>query len=149
MKHLNKIFVLSGEIVVSDAPVELITILGSCVSVCLWDKDSKIGGMNHYLLPENAKESNRTNSGITATKILIQSVIKKIGSIKNLEARIFGGGNRFLNGFLAVGPQNIEAAKKVLREYGIPIVEDHTGGKNGRKIYFNTLTGDVTVISVE
>jgi len=149
MDQINKIFVRSGQLIVTASPVELVTILGSCVSVCLWDKKLKLAGMNHYLLPESTTSTSHSNSGITATKMLIQYMIKRIGSIKNIEAKIFGGGNRFFENFLVVGPQNVEVAKKVLRETGIPIVVEDTGGKAGRKINFNTQTGNVIVSLVD
>jgi chemotaxis protein CheD len=146
MNALTKIFVMTGQQVVTESPMELITILGSCVSVCLWDRKTKTGGMNHYLLPSS---HDATNDGVVATRLLIKSMIDKMSSIKNLEAKIFGGGNRFFcNNFLVVGPRNVEAAKKVLAECGIPIVLHDTGGETGRKIHFNTQTGNVVVKAI-
>ena len=136
--------------VVKVVPSELITILGSCVSVCLWDKKTKTGGMNHYLLPETINDANSLDGGINATRFLIQSMIRKFSTIKNMEAKVFGGANRFFieKNFLNVGVQNVEAAKFALDEAGIHIVEQDTGGRAGRKIYFNTFTGKVHVLKV-
>ena len=146
---LEKVFVLGGTVVVKVVPSELITILGSCVSVCLWDKKTKTGGMNHYLLPETV-DAKSLDGGIDATRFLIQSMIRKFSTIQNMEAKVFGGSNRFFieKSFLNVGVQNVEAAKFALDEAGIPLVEHDTGGREGRKIYFNTLTGKVHVLKV-
>jgi len=146
MDGIEKIFVMGGQLIVTQAPSELITVLGSCVSVCLWDKKTKTGGMNHYLLPASSKENDQANNGLAATKMLIQRMVEKMSSLKNIEARIFGGGNRFFsNNFLTVGQQNVDAARKVLSDHGIPVVFQDTGGEVGRKICFDTRTGSVIV----
>jgi chemotaxis protein CheD len=77
-------------------------------------------------------------------------MIHEGASIKNIEARVFGGANRFFvdKSFLNVGMDNIAAAKFVLEEARIPIVQLDAGGQAGRKIYFNTLTGIVRVIQI-
>jgi chemotaxis protein CheD len=146
LDQIKKIYVQGGEVIVAESPAELITILGSCVSVCLWDRKLKIGGMNHYLLPAITNQKNHLHGGISATKMLIDSMLKGMATIKNLEARILGGGNRFFSEtFLVVGSQNVEVAEKVLGEAKIPIVLKDTGGEAGRKVFFNTETGEVKV----
>jgi chemotaxis protein CheD len=143
----KKTFVLGATIVVTEEPRELVTILGSCVSVCLWDRKTRTGGMNHFLLPETVDDAKSLNGGIGATRKLIQAMIRKYASVKNMEAKVFGGANRFFieKSFLNVGSQNVEAAKFALEEAGIRMVQIDTGGQLGRKIYFNTQTGRVRV----
>jgi chemotaxis protein CheD len=143
---LPKVFVIGGQVVALEIPCELVTILGSCVSVCLWDRKRRAGGMNHFLLPETVNDAKSLHGGIAATRTLIQSMLRKSVS-KNLEAQIFGGANRFFSdeSFLNVGRQNVVAAKVALEEAGIPVVHQDTGGVPGRKIYFNTQTGAVVV----
>jgi chemotaxis protein CheD len=147
LAKLEKVFVLGGRIVIATVPQQLVTILGSCVSVCLWDRKTRVGGMNHYLLPEIVNEARSLDGGIGSTRMMIRSMTQKFSVIKNVEAKIYGGSNRFFTdkSFLNVGNQNIMAAKFVLEEAGIPIVQEDTGGKAGRKIYFNTYTGMVRV----
>ena len=146
---LKKIFVLSEQVVVTTEPKQLVTILGSCVAVCLWDRTNKIGGMNHFLLPETVNKENSLKGGIASTRTLIKSMSART-NIKNLEARVFGGANRFFKeeSFLNVGMQNVEAARNVLFEAGIPILCHDIGGESGRKIYFNTLTGAIRMIRI-
>ena len=150
MKLLEKKFVLGGQLVIAETPVELVTIVGSCVAVCLWDRKTGTAGMNHYMLPSVDDVTNLLNGGKSATRLLIKSMVSKMSDIKNLEAKIFGGGNKFFSdNFLVVGSQNVEAARQVLINAGIPIVLEHTGGIYGRKVHFDTLTGDVTVTAIE
>lgn len=147
---LRKLFVLSEQVIVTIEPKELVTILGSCVSVCLWDRKRQLGGMNHFLLPETVNQVNSLKGGIESTRRLIDAMIAQTFVPKNFEAQIFGGANRFFKdeNFLNVGRQNVEAAKIVLAEARIPIVHQDTGGESGRKIYFNTETGQVRVIKI-
>jgi chemotaxis protein CheD len=146
---LERIFVLGGQIVTTTVPKEFVTILGSCVSVCIWDKKTKAGGMNHFLLPETVNDSKSLKGGISATRSLIQAMLE-FCFIKNLEAKLYGGSNRFFTNesFLNVGHQNTVAAKFALEEAGIPIVLEDTKGIPGRKISFNTETGIVQVIKI-
>lgn len=143
----KKVFVIGGSLAVTETPTEFVTILGSCVSVCLWDRKLKIGGMNHFLLPETVNDAKSLNGGIGATRTLIREMTRKLSIIKNLEAKIYGGANRFFveKSFLNVGHQNVQAAKFALDESGIYIAEHDTGGQSGMKIYFNTQTGIVQV----
>lgn len=103
--------------------------------------------MNHFLLPETINNAKSLDGGISATRALIQSMIRKASIIKNLEAQVFGGANRFFKdeSFLNVGRQNVEAARIALEETGVRIVHQDTGGEPGRKIYFNTQTGMVLI----
>jgi len=148
---LKKVFILGGQVVVTNEPQILVTILGSCVSVCLWDRKMAAGGMNHFLLPETVNDAKSLHGGITATRVLIQTMVRKSSGLKNLEAQVFGGANRFFTeeSFLNVGKQNVEAARIALEEAGIPLVHQDTGGEPGRKIYFNTQTGHITVNKIE
>jgi chemotaxis protein CheD len=104
---LKRVFVIGGNMVISKSPQELVTILGSCVSVCLWDKKIGTGGMNHFLLPELVNTARSLEGGIESTRMLIQAMIRNGASIKNLGAGIYGGSNRFfsIHSFLNVGPQ--------------------------------------------
>lgn len=147
---LKKVFVLGGQVIVSDEPRVLVTILGSCVSVCLWDRKLMIGGMNHFLLPETVNDEKSLHGGIASTRLLVESILCQGSNLKNLEAQVFGGANRFFTeeSFLNVGKQNVQAAKIILEEKGIPLIHQDTGGEPGRKIYFNTQTGRVTVIKI-
>jgi chemotaxis protein CheD len=144
----KKLFLMAGQFIITTAGGEISTVLGSCVAVCLWDKRLKFGGMNHYLLPgQEDSKAGDPNRGLSATRMLIRSMINRKANPETMEAKVFGGcnslypsGNRFV-----VGERNIQVALEVLREANIPVVSQNTGGAYGRKILFDTATGHVRV----
>lgn len=135
-----------AELFVHRSPHLITTILGSCVSVCIYDNVLKFGGMNHYMLPL------WNGNGLASPKygnIAIPKLIEKmeaLGANRNcLIAKIFGGGEvieRMSNHF-NIGERNILIAKKMLEEYNIPIVGSSVGGPNGRKIEMCTFSSEV------
>ena len=144
MDSKNPHFLYPGTLFASKNSYQIITILGSCVAVCLWDSVQEIGGMNHFLLPLwNGHGLASPKYGNIAIEKLIDKMIS-IGSKKrNLQAKIFGGSNVLSLSQFFVGKRNIEIAKELLEENSILIVGQSVGGELGRKIYFNTQTGRV------
>jgi len=134
---LPRKFIHVGEIFVGIKPTEIVTVLGSCVGVCLYDKVELIGGMNHYLLPLwNGNGLESPKYGNVAIPKLIENM-ENIGCLRrNMEAKIFGGANihRSNSEGQLIGQKNVLIAKEVLREWGIPIRAEDTGGNNGRRI---------------
>ena len=122
------------------------TILGSCVAVCLFDPVLKVGGINHFMLPLwNGTGLASPKYGNIAIDKLIDKLISFGCNINNIQAKIFGGGEMVetQNNMFRIGERNIETAEKILREKGIKITGRSVGGKNGRKIRYNTNTGVV------
>ena len=137
-----------GEIYTSSEPSVIETILGSCVSVCLFDPEMKTGGMNHILLPGKAeleKFDDSTRYGINAMEVLINNMMKLGSRRKNIISKIFGGAHilKAIAINMSPGLKNVRFVEEFLNLEGIPIVSRNTGGTNGRKIYFHTHTGDV------
>lgn len=146
MIDLKKYTIFPGQFTVTTVPALISTVLGSCVAVCLWDRKSKVSGMNHYLLPgTSADDASNPNRGLTATRLLIRSMINRNVNPENIEAKVFGGCNSLYQNtdLYKVGERNVAAAFDVLKEFGIPVRAQHTGGAYGRKIVFNTGTGKV------
>jgi len=146
MIQLRRHIVFPGQFVITTVPSLISTVLGSCVSVCLWDRETKIGAMNHYLLPGGPEdEPGNANRGMTSIPLLIQTMVNRHAQIENLEAKIFGGCNSLYrrNDRFRVGERNIEVAINMLNEFDITITAHHVGGPYGRKIVFNTDTGKV------
>jgi chemotaxis protein CheD len=119
------------------------TILGSCVAVCLFDAKLLIGGINHYMLPLwNGNGLASPKFGNIATEKLIEKMIKNGSSSKNMIAKVFGGANQ-MDSSMNIGDRNIEIAKEVLSNHGIKIIAENTGGTVGRKLRYDTGTGQV------
>jgi len=124
------------------------TVLGSCVSVCLWDPVARVGGINHYLLPLWNGDGLRTPKyGNIAIPMLVEKLLEAGCSRASLKAKVFGGGSVLENssGLLNVGERNIHFAESALDEARIPVIGKDVGGTSGRKLLFITGTGDVFV----
>jgi chemotaxis protein CheD len=144
--ELKKHTVFPGQFIITSVPTLISTVLGSCVSVCLWDKVSNIGAMNHYLLPGTPEDdAGDPNRGLTSTPMLIRSLLNRKVKLENLEAKVFGGCNSLYknNDTFKVGERNITMALDILKSYNIAVTAQHVGGAYGRKIVFNTATGKV------
>jgi chemotaxis protein CheD len=122
------------------------TILGSCIAVCFYDTVLKCGGINHYMLPYwNGQGLASPKFGNIAINKLVEKMLS-IGCVKkNLVAKIFGGGNiiETSTSQFMIGDRNIAVAKDMLQELNIRIISQRVGGSLGRKIKFNTVTGEV------
>jgi chemotaxis protein CheD len=138
-------FIHAGEIEIDRAPASIVTILGSCVSVCLYDKKHHIGGMNHYLLPTwHAQGSEAFKYGNIAIPTLIEIMLDRGSNIRTLEAKVFGGASVDMNyDRMMIGQQNIDIAKEILDQYKIMIVAQDVGGEHARRIQFNLKCGKV------
>jgi len=137
-----------GQIFVASEPASVMTILGSCVAVCLWDPLMRVAGINHFLLPNLPLSSNRdARYGNTAMERLIADVISRGASKHRLVAKVFGGANVILafQPKKSIGLQNVEMAREVLALHGIRIEAEETGGSRGRKLHFDTATGAVRI----
>ena len=145
---IKKHYLLPGDILVSVVPMEITTVLGSCVSVCLYDPVTKIGGINHYLLPGNGSEAHADASkGNTSIPLLVKMMLNRGAIRENLKAKIFGGASPVAaeQSLYAIGKRNIAVAIDILKQEGIYLAARDTGGSQGRKIIFHTATGKVTM----
>ncbi|MGE5680381.1 MAG: chemotaxis protein CheD [Bacillota bacterium] len=154
MQTEKKIHIGIGEFYSSKEPVILHTTLGSCVSVCFFDPQMKIGGMNHILLAGSAdfkSFDDNARYGINAMELLINSMLKLGARRNSLEAKIFGGAHLMPDFSLEDSPgrKNIEFVKKFLSIEGIPVLSQHTGGISARNIFFNTGTSEVLLKCVK
>src|SRR6478736_3835776 len=146
MIELKKHVVFPGQFIITSVPTLISTVLGSCVSVCLWDKERKIGAMNHYLLPGKPEDDvNNMDRGLTSIRMLIRSLANRNVNMQGLEAKVFGGCNSLYinNDYFRIGERNVEVALEMLKQYSITLAAQHVGGSVGRKIVFNTEKGKV------
>jgi chemotaxis protein CheD len=141
----QRAYLLPGDLYVSIEPCQITTILGSCVSICLWDKIRRVGGMNHFLLPasrEDAQTSSRFADVATGT--LLEALQASGSRMENLVAKIFGGSailRTEKDYATSLGAANVVAALRLMKAAGIPVLAQETGGNQGRKVIFNTDDG--------
>lgn len=126
-----------GCIFVATKPTVISCVLGSCVSVCVYDKKRKVGGMNHFQLPY-IQEKHRATAryGNIATSALIQMMINDGSKLKHLEAQIFGGAYNARISPKDIGRTNVMAARKILLKKSVHVVSEDVFGEKGRKIGF-------------
>lgn len=139
---------MPGKIAVFKDETYISTLLGSCVAVAIFDPVTKIGGLNHYLLPENpATESTDPRYGVYAIPLLIEECLR-LGALQNqLRAKVYGGANviNFSQLGESVGKKNIEIAERLLKQYGIPVMNIDVGGSYARTLKMNTATFEIMV----
>jgi len=143
--------ILPGEYYYTAKDMLIVTVLGSCVSACIRDRVSGLGGMNHFMLPDGGADNNSPVSasaryGTFAMEILINSLLKSGARRENLEAKVFGGG-AVLKGFTAmnVGERNAAFVLTFLKNERIRIIAEDLNDIYPRKVYFFPRTGKVLV----
>ncbi len=137
-----------GELYASKRNIVIVTVLGSCVSVCLMDPIARIGGMNHFMLPERSDSatllSEPARYGAHAMEMLINNLLSMGAQRSRLEAKVFGAG-RVLPGMTDVGARNSKFAMAYLERERIPLRAQDVGGNHARKVYMFVETGRVLV----
>ena len=136
--------VLPGEYFVDSHDILIMTTLGSCIAACLWDRYSKIGGLNHFMLPEGNADDGRYGS--YAMELLINEMLKRGASRSALEAKVFGGG-QVIAGMdtLNVGARNTAFVMDYLKTERIPIVSKDVMDIYPRKVCFIPASGKAMV----
>jgi two-component system, chemotaxis family, protein-glutamate methylesterase/glutaminase len=147
---MEKKFLLPGEFHVTKKPMNIVTVLGSCVSICLHNRFNGTAAMNHFVFPEgqNIDKNSRGRYGNTACDLIAQSLFAVDPERSHYTAKIFGGANPLQtdNGTdTQIGARNVKMAEDFLSRARIPIKEKITGSKRGYRIYFNTENADVKV----
>jgi len=137
-----------GELYASKRNIMIVTVLGSCVSVCLLDPVARIGGMNHFMLPDRAGNSSLLSEparyGAHAMEMLINNLLSMGAQRDRLQAKVFGAG-RVLPGMTDVGSRNAQFALEYLDREEISVKARDIGGNNARKVYLFVESGRVLV----
>lgn len=141
--------ILPGEYFVSDRGMLLVTVLGSCVAACIRDVETGIGGMNHFMLPDDGgRDSVGTSAryGTYAMEVLINHLLKMGAKRNRLEAKVFGGGAVLASlSSSNVGARNAEFVLDYLKTEKIPVVAKDLLDSYPRKVYYFSETGRVLV----
>jgi chemotaxis protein CheD len=147
-KKVHLIYV--GDYHVDNSDIIIGTLLGSCISVCLFDPVTCIAGMNHFMLPGRMTSIDQDRSakyGISAISDLLSEMYKCGARKQNLQAKLFGGGAvlDLKEKTTSVTTGNVRIARIMMELEDIPIVEEDTGGKFIRKIFLEVKSGSVFV----
>lgn len=155
---LTKVFLQTGDCFIGVQPTLVTTVLGSCLAVTIHAPKMGIGTICHAFLPDSS--ANRSSQGHepqicrfvdTALQNMLETMDKIGVPRRELVIKMFGGGqgvsvsNLEPSGSYNIGRRNIEMAKKLLKFARLDISAEDTGGSLGRKLMFNTRTGEVWV----
>lgn len=148
--NTDAVKILPGEYYATQDSTLIVTVLGSCVSVCLRDPITRVAGMNHFLLPANKDDVNFNSEsaryGIYAMEVLVNHLMKLGAGKQRLEAKVFGGANILKQlRTNSVGEQNVSFIRDYLTTENIKVNAEDLLGEYPRKVYFFPLTGEVKV----
>ena len=139
--------VLPGEYFVDTEELLIMTTLGSCIAACLWDRNARIGGLNHFLLPDGGSDAGHSGRyGSYAMELLINEMMKRGATRNSLEAKVFGGG-QVVAGMdsLNVGERNTRFVLDYLKTERIPVVSKDVLDIYPRKVCFMPASGKAMV----
>ena len=140
--------VLPGEFFVAAEDIIIMTTLGSCIAACLWDRQRRVGGMNHFVLPDagSASDTDCGRYGSFAMELLIGELVKRGATRSTMEAKVFGGG-AVVSGMnsLNVGERNTRFVLEYLRTERINVVSKDVLDIYPRKVCFLPATGQAMV----
>jgi chemotaxis protein CheD len=147
------LFLKPGELVVSDGPLIVTTLLGSCVAVTMFSPRQRLGAICHALLPTCRKEMpcshGQTDAGKyveCAIRLMLEGLMARGVAKNEIEAKLFGGSDMFdpaEGRSRSVGRQNMETALSMLEGESVRLITQDLGGPRGRKIIFHMHTGEV------
>lgn len=138
--------VLPGEYFVYGEDIFIATTLGSCVAACLWDRERRVGGMNHIMLPEGNGANDNGRYGAYAMELLINELLKRGASRMSMEAKVFGGG-AVIAGMTSIniGERNTRFVLDYLKTERIPVVSKDVLDVYARKVGFLPASGKAMV----
>jgi chemotaxis protein CheD len=143
---------MPGEVYVSRENEMIMTVLGSCVSACIRNPKTNVGGMNHFMLPQMGSGKSILTLGGTAARygnwameVLINEILKYGGNKRDLEVKLFGGGKVLDNMTMDIGKRNIDFVFNFLDQEGIAVAAHDVGDRFPRKLLYFPHTGKVKV----
>jgi chemotaxis protein CheD len=147
----NRLHIIQGEYYVSaDPTVMLTTTLGSCVAACIRDPIARVGGMNHFLLPDGAGriDAEATRYGAYAMELLINGLLQAGAVRERLEAKLFGGGHLF-DRLTNVGELNVQFAEDFLTREDIRVNGGSVRGAHARRLQYWPVSGRVRQLTLD
>jgi chemotaxis protein CheD len=142
---VDSVKVLPGEYYVSQDDLMVVTVLGSCIAACIWDPKIRVGGMNHFMLPEGGGDTSG-RYGSYAMELLINEMIKLGARRETMQAKVFGGG-QVMHSFttMNVGERNTQFVLEYLQTERIAIISKDVLDIHPRKVCYFPATGKAMV----
>lgn len=152
--ELPQVHLSPGELLFTREPRIVVTVLGSCVAVTMFDRQSGHAGICHAMLacsrseePCLADDPRRFRYVSVALSAMVVAYRRAGLDLRNVEVKLFGGGDVIRRSVScatrSIGSENVEAARAFFSRHGIAVAAENTGGRIGRKILFNTTNGEV------
>ena len=142
VKGMKTHTVIGGEFAVVDDNEEIAfkTLLGSCVAIMFYDKNTKVKGMNHFLLPATENSNEDMKYGLYSVEAMLNEMYKLGCKKENMAAKISGGADimNITSMVKSIGQRNVEFSHTFCKSEGFRILSDHTRGKEGRVILMGT-----------
>jgi chemotaxis protein CheD len=145
-----RVHVPQGEFQVSADPhVVLTSTLGSCISACLHDPLARVGGMNHFLLPDGGEMQGpeAVRYGAFAMELLVNALLRAGARRDRLQAKLFGGGH-LMDGLADIGDQNATFAERFLEREGVPVLGGSVRGPHARRVQYWPATGRARALAL-
>lgn len=142
----NAVKVLPGEFFVANENLVIMTVLGSCIAACIWDSRMRLGGMNHFMLPDGDGADESGRYGSYAMELLINEMLKLGARRESMQAKIFGGA-QVMHTFttMNVGERNTKFVIDYLQTERIPLVSDDVLDIYPRKVCYFPVSGKAMV----
>jgi chemotaxis protein CheD len=152
--NCNEVFLLPGDFYFGDGKTRIRTVLGSCIAITLWNPGLRIGGMCHYVLPQ---QHGRPKTGMeldgryadAALEMFMRELDKTGSHPTEYEVKMFGGGNQFpeqtKEDLLHIPDHNISVGRRLLAQFGFVIKAEHLGGVGHRNVIFDVWSGETWI----
>lgn len=143
-------FLKPGYVVANREESIIRTVVGNSVTVTIFDRRNRFGGINHFILPATRDRRKATAQfGNVSVTALCRMMLDLGGNAASLEAQIMGGALRGDFPDADIGRQNVEIARRMLDKFHIPVVSEDIGGQRGRKIIYHTGTNETVIYKVD
>lgn len=138
-----------GEMHIAEQPTLISTVLGSCVSVCLFSLEKKLAAVSHCVLPAQKRSPSRRDNPYSCVDSCVRTMLETLTRKHHvprhtIKAKLFGGASVLQAGAetATIGAQNITAAREALRKHAVELVAECVGGEQGYKLFFHSETGE-------
>ena len=142
-----------GELYISRKPSKISTLLGSCVTVTVFNRRHRFGGMNHFMIPrqhDSSSDEKDYRFGDLSTRALFDKILRIDSDRDQLEVKLFGGG-MVVDALekAKIGKNNVRVAREIITEYGLSVSAESVENEHGLKLIFNNYTGQVWVKPIQ